>query len=63
MKIETATDLLLSLIEQAQTVSVMIRQAKEEGRDGLSVQEVDQLASANDASRQRLAAAIEEGRN
>lgn len=62
MNIATGLDLLVTLTEQALRLSGMLRQAQAEGRDGLTAEEVDQLALENTDARQRLQEAIDEAR-
>ena len=63
MNVATGLDLLVSLTEQAMRLSAMLRQAKAEGREGLTDSEVEQLALENTEARQRLQDAIEAARN
>lgn len=53
-----ATQVLLDLIAQAQTIGGMIARAQAEGRD-ITRAELDQLAAGDDAARRALADAIE----
>ena len=62
MTVAAAVDLLLALLLQVQRVSAMIKKAREEGRDGLSDDEVDELAAADDEARAEFRAAIDRAR-
>jgi len=62
MKLAAAIDLLLTLITQAQRVSTIIAQARAEGRESLSEDDINELTAANDDARAELEAAIETAR-
>ena len=55
--VNLAIQLVLALINQAGTVSAMIQKAQSEGRD-LTPEELNTLASSDDAARAQLVAAI-----
>lgn len=58
MDIATAINLLLSLVARAGNVSDLIKNARAEGRESLTEDEVDALLEENNAARAELDAAI-----
>lgn len=58
MNVNTAIDLLLALMLNAQKISVLIAQARAEGREDLTAAELATLRAEDDAARAKLVAAI-----
>lgn len=59
MKLDIALELLIALIGQSQNISLLIQQARNEGREEFTDEEWKVVIDAADAARARLAAALD----
>ncbi len=59
MNVNLALELLIALISKSQEISLMIQQARGQGREEFTSAEWDVITRADDEARARLAAAIE----
>lgn len=59
MKIDIALELLIALIAQSQSISLLIQKARSENRETLTEEEWKGITTAADAARARLAAALD----